>query len=94
MQPIFVGQIGKAFAAARVRPMALRTVVHEQAITNGHGLGIFGHILRWHACKFAIRQGVDGMEFVGVAEFDICNDLLQERILLCPVGSVSIGYGG
>ena len=54
--------------------MTLSAIVHEQAISNGHGLRVFGHVFRWHARKF----GIQGFQlFVGLGHF--CVVLARRR---------------
>jgi hypothetical protein len=58
-EPVTIGQVGEALAAARIRAVALGTIVHEQALTNGHGLGI--------ACDLLGRHVGGRIELVGQA---------------------------
>ena len=68
MQPIVIGQIGKALATARIRAMTLSAVVHEEPVANGHGLRVFGYFFGRHGRKF----GVKGLQlFVGLGHFCI-----------------------
>ena len=53
--PVVVRQVGKALAAASVRSMTLGAIVHEQAVTNGHGLRVF----RQGLDRLASEAGID-----------------------------------
>ncbi len=55
-QPVLVGQVREALATASVRAMALRAVVHEQALANGHGLRVCCQLLRRHAVELCIQR--------------------------------------
>ena len=44
VDPVAVGQVGEAFAAACIRAVALGAVVHVQAFTHCHGLCVARHL--------------------------------------------------
>mmetsp|Transcript_61804 Transcript_61804/g.146226 ORF Transcript_61804/g.146226 Transcript_61804/m.146226 type:complete len:381 (-) Transcript_61804:1210-2352(-) len=54
-EPVVIGQVGKALGALGVGAMALRTVVGEQPLADGMGLGIPGELLR----RLARKRGID-----------------------------------
>ena len=63
IQPIGIGQVGEALAAACIRAVALGAVVHEQTVTNGQGLRVLGHFFGWHARELGIQRGHFGVAF-------------------------------
>ena len=63
IQPIGIRQVGEAFAAACIRAVALRAVVHEQAVANGQGLRVLGHFFGRHPREFGIQRGHFGIAF-------------------------------
>ena len=79
VQPVAVGQVREALAAARVGAVALRAVVEEQALADAHRAGVLGQLLGRHRHVLGVDRrhrrlglGLLGLALAGAASTSAC----------------------